>query len=67
MLNTIQEVANNENLFDHFLMEATKVCSLGQIHTALFEVGGQYRRVWIKTLRLAVTSIYSVLKVLQMY
>ena len=33
----------NENLFDH-LMEATKVCSLGQITAALFEVGGQYRR-----------------------
>jgi methylmalonyl-CoA mutase len=44
MLNTIQEAAiNNENLFDH-LMEATKVCSLGQITAALFEVGGQYRR-----------------------
>jgi hypothetical protein len=45
MLNTIQEAAiNNENLFDH-LMEATKVCSLGQItSSALFEVGGQYRR-----------------------
>jgi methylmalonyl-CoA mutase len=26
------------------LMEATKVCSLGQISTALYEVGGQYRR-----------------------
>jgi methylmalonyl-CoA mutase len=25
-------------------MEATKVCSLGQITAALFEVGGQYRR-----------------------
>jgi hypothetical protein len=38
MLNTIQEAAiNNENLFDH-LMEATKVCSLGQITSALFEV-----------------------------
>jgi methylmalonyl-CoA mutase len=35
MLNTIQEAAiNNENLFDH-LMEATKVCSLGQITSAL--------------------------------
>ncbi|MDT0646781.1 methylmalonyl-CoA mutase family protein [Zunongwangia sp. F260] len=34
---------NNENLFQ-LLMEATKVCSLGQITTALFEVGGQYRR-----------------------
>ena len=33
----------NENLFDK-IMEATKVCSLGQITTALFEVGGQYRR-----------------------
>ncbi len=33
----------NENLFEH-LMEATKVCSLGQITGALFEVGGQYRR-----------------------
>ncbi len=34
---------NNENLFNE-LMEATKVCSLGQITHALFEVGGQYRR-----------------------
>ncbi|CAL65466.1 methylmalonyl-CoA mutase family protein [Christiangramia forsetii] len=34
---------NNENLFEE-LMEATKVCSLGQITYALFEVGGQYRR-----------------------
>lgn len=34
---------NNENLFDK-LMEATKVCSLGQITEALFKVGGQYRR-----------------------
>ena len=43
-LNTLQEVAiNNKNIFDH-LMEATKYCSLGQITTALFEVGGQYRR-----------------------
>ena len=43
-LNTLQEAAiKNENLFEH-LMEATKVCSLGQITNALFEVGGQYRR-----------------------
>jgi methylmalonyl-CoA mutase len=43
-LNAIKEAAiNNENLFD-YLMEATKVCSLGQITAALFEVGGQYRR-----------------------
>ncbi len=33
----------NENLFA-LLMEATKVCSLGQITSGLFEVGGQYRR-----------------------
>ncbi len=40
----LQETAiKNENLFDK-LMEATKVCSLGQITSALFEVGGQYRR-----------------------
>jgi methylmalonyl-CoA mutase len=31
------------NVFES-LMEATKVCSLGQISTALYEVGGQYRR-----------------------
>ena len=34
---------NNENIFEQ-LMEATKVCSLGEITHALFEVGGQYRR-----------------------
>ncbi|WP_373059856.1 methylmalonyl-CoA mutase family protein [Zunongwangia sp. H14] len=34
---------NNDNLFA-VLMQATKVCSLGQITRALFEVGGQYRR-----------------------
>tara|TARA_R110002124_G_scaffold287089_1_gene470237 strand:+ start:12187 stop:15612 length:3426 start_codon:yes stop_codon:yes gene_type:complete len=40
----IQNAAiNNENIFEQ-LMEATKVCSLGQITSALFEVGGQYRR-----------------------
>jgi methylmalonyl-CoA mutase len=43
-LNTLQDAAiKSENLFEH-LMEATKVCSLGQITEALFEVGGQYRR-----------------------
>ncbi|MFT3794127.1 methylmalonyl-CoA mutase family protein [Flavobacterium sp.] len=43
-LNAIQEAAiNNQNIFEK-LMEATKVCSLGQITSALFEVGGQYRR-----------------------
>ena len=33
----------NENLFE-LLIDATKVCSLGQITDALFAVGGQYRR-----------------------
>jgi len=33
----------NKNIFVD-LMNATKVCSLGQITRALFEVGGQYRR-----------------------
>lgn len=43
-LSILQEAAiQNENLFDK-LMEATKVCSLGQITDALFKVGGQYRR-----------------------
>ena len=43
-LAVIQEAAiQNENIFEK-LMEATKVCSLGQITSALFEVGGQYRR-----------------------
>ncbi|QLE00396.1 methylmalonyl-CoA mutase family protein [Galbibacter sp. BG1] len=40
----VQEAAiQNKNVFEA-LMEATKVCSLGQITQALFEVGGQYRR-----------------------
>ncbi len=34
---------HNENIFEQ-LMEACKVCSIGQITSALFEVGGQYRR-----------------------
>ena len=38
-----QAAINNKNIFE-VLMEATKVCSLGQITSALFEVGGQYRR-----------------------
>jgi len=40
----LQEAAiSNQNIFEK-LMDATKVCSLGQITNALFEVGGQYRR-----------------------
>lgn len=43
-LEALQNAAiNNQNIFE-VLMEATKVCSLGQITSALFEVGGQYRR-----------------------
>ncbi|WP_075344175.1 methylmalonyl-CoA mutase family protein [Tenacibaculum agarivorans] len=43
-LSKIQTAAvQNENIFEK-LMEASKVCSLGQITSALFEVGGQYRR-----------------------
>ncbi len=43
-LKLLQEKSiQNENIFEQ-LMEATKVCSLGQITNALFEVGGQYRR-----------------------
>ena len=43
-LEKIKEAAiKNKNIFKE-LMEATKVCSLGQITQAMFEVGGQYRR-----------------------
>ena len=38
-----QAVINDENVFA-LLMDAVRVCSLGQITDALFEVGGQYRR-----------------------
>ena len=44
MLERLQRaVMDNENVFA-VLMEAVRVCSLGQITHALFEVGGQYRR-----------------------
>jgi methylmalonyl-CoA mutase len=38
-----QAAIQNANVFEK-LMEAARVCSLGQITNALFEVGGQYRR-----------------------
>ena len=38
-----QAVIDNSNVFA-VLMDAVRVCSLGQITNALFEVGGQYRR-----------------------
>ncbi|WP_343534145.1 methylmalonyl-CoA mutase family protein [Pedobacter sp.] len=43
-LKNLQRAAvNGENIFDK-LMEVCKICSLGQISNALYEVGGQYRR-----------------------
>jgi len=38
-----QSVIDNANVFE-VLMDAVRCCSLGQITSALFEVGGQYRR-----------------------
>jgi methylmalonyl-CoA mutase len=38
-----QAVMDNTNVFE-VLMDAVRVCSLGQITATLFEVGGQYRR-----------------------
>ena len=44
MLKRLQQaVIDNQNVFE-VLMDAVRVCSLGQITNALFEVGGQYRR-----------------------
>jgi isobutyryl-CoA mutase len=44
MLQRLQQaVIDNRNVFE-VLMDAVRVCSLGQITNALFEVGGQYRR-----------------------
>jgi methylmalonyl-CoA mutase len=44
MLKRLQQaVIADQNVFE-VLMEAVRVCSLGQITSALFEVGGQYRR-----------------------
>ncbi|WP_026898939.1 methylmalonyl-CoA mutase family protein [Daejeonella oryzae] len=44
LLKNLQKRAvNGENIFED-LMEVCKVCSLGQISNALYQVGGQYRR-----------------------
>jgi methylmalonyl-CoA mutase len=44
ILREVQQTAiQNKNVFEK-LMEAVKCCSLGQITSAMFEVGGQYRR-----------------------
>jgi len=43
-LRRLQDVATGDgNVFDE-LMQAARVCSLGQLTDAFFEVGGQYRR-----------------------
>jgi methylmalonyl-CoA mutase len=43
-LRKLQRTAvENGNVFAE-LMEAVKVCSLGKITNAMYEVGGQYRR-----------------------
>ncbi|HEX5002996.1 MAG TPA: methylmalonyl-CoA mutase family protein [Bacteroidia bacterium] len=44
LLHDLQDAAiHNKNMFDK-IMEVSKICSLGEITGALFEVGGQYRR-----------------------
>ena len=44
MLDKVQKAAiMNKNIFEE-LMNTTKTCSLGEITSSLFEVGGQYRR-----------------------
>lgn len=44
LLKKLQTAAiNHENIFE-LMMDACKVCSLGQIVSSLFEAGGQYRR-----------------------
>src|SRR5690606_11413736 len=43
-LKKLQKIAvQGENIFEE-LMNVCKICSLGQISQALYEVGGQYRR-----------------------
>ncbi len=44
LLSALQDTARRrENMFQA-LMEAGKVCSLGSVSHALYEVGGEYRR-----------------------
>ena len=44
LLKEMQKIAiQNKNIFEK-LIDVAKVCSLGEITNALFEVGGQYRR-----------------------
>ena len=44
MLERLKEAARNDDNVFAVLVDAVRVCSLGQITDALFEVGGQYRR-----------------------
>jgi methylmalonyl-CoA mutase len=44
MLRALQQAVMDDNNVFEVLMDAVRVCSLGQITKALFEVGGQYRR-----------------------
>ncbi len=43
LLKLQEKAIKNENIFVE-LMDASKICSLGQISNALYKVGGQYRR-----------------------
>jgi methylmalonyl-CoA mutase len=43
-LERLQHAAREASNVFEVLMDAVRVCSLGQITSALFEVGGQYRR-----------------------
>ena len=43
-LRRLREAASTEQNVFGVLMEAARVCTLGQITEAFFEVGGQYRR-----------------------
>lgn len=43
LLELKKNALKKKNLF-HYIMDATKYCSLGQISEALYQVGGQYRR-----------------------
>ena len=44
MLRRLRDTAIADGNVFEALMDAVRVCSLGQITNALFEVGGQYRR-----------------------
>ena len=44
MLERLQQTVINDGNVFAVLIEAVRVCSLGQITNALYDVGGQYRR-----------------------